>query len=146
MRLSSDALSAPMEVNVRIPPGVNHGQRIRVAGKGAPSSNGGEPGDLLVTIAIAPHPVFERDGANLLVAIPVTYSEAVLGADVKVPTLSGVPVTVRIKPGTAAGTILRVRGRGVQTAFAAGAGILRIPVTPPACIRVGCVNVSRRRL
>ena len=132
VRLSSDALSAPMEVNVRIPPGVNHGQRIRVAGKGAPSRDGGEPGDLLVTIAIAPHSVFERDGANLLVTVPVTYSEAVLGADVKVPTLSGVPVTVRIKPGTAAGTILRVRGRGVNTATQTGDLLVTVTVHVPS--------------
>ena len=132
VRLSSDALSTPMEVNVRIPAGVNQGQRIRVAGKGAPSRDGGEPGDLLVTIAIAPHSVFERDGANLLVTVPITYSEAVLGADVKVPTLSGVPVTVRIKPGTSSGTILRVRGRGVQAAKQTGDLLVTVNVHVPS--------------
>ncbi len=132
VRLSSDALSSPMEVNVRIPAGVNHGQRIRVAGKGAPSTDGGEPGDLLVTIAIAPHDLFERDGANLLVTVPVTYAEAVLGADIKVPTLSGVPITVRIKPGTASGTILRVRGRGVQSAKQTGDLLVTVNVFVPS--------------
>ena len=131
VRLSSDALSNPMEVNVRIPAGVSHGQRIRVPGKGAPSSDGGDPGDLLVTIAISPHPVFDRDGANLLVTVPITYPEAVLGADVKVPTLSGVPVTVRIKPGTQSGTILRVRGRGVQTATMTGDLLVTVTVSVP---------------
>jgi len=132
VRLSSDALSSPMEVNVRIPPGVSHGQRIRVPGKGAPSSDGGDPGDLLVTIAISPHPVFDRDGANLLVTVPVTYAEAVLGADVKVPTLSGVPITLRIKPGTQSGTILRVRGRGVQTSNLTGDLLVTVTVHVPS--------------
>ncbi len=131
VRLSSEALSGPMEVNVRIPAGVSHGQRIRVPGKGAPSNDGGEPGDLLVTIAISPHPVFERDGVNLLVTVPITYPEAVLGGDVKVPTLAGVPVTVRIKPGTQSGTILRVRGRGVQTSTQTGDLLVTVVVNVP---------------
>lgn len=132
VRLSSDALASPMEVNVRIPAGVSHGQRIRVPGKGAPSGDGGEPGDLLVTIALNPHQVFDRDGANLLVTVPITYPEAVLGADVKVPTLSGVPVTVRIKPGTQSGTILRVRGRGVQTPSQTGDLLVTVMVHVPS--------------
>lgn len=79
VRLNSDALSKPMEVTVRIPAGVRNGQRIRVPGKGAPSSDGGDPGDLLVAITIQPHEIFDRDGNNLLVDVPITYSEAVLG-------------------------------------------------------------------
>lgn len=131
VRLTSDALSVPMEVNVRIPPGVNDGQRIRVPGKGAPSSDSAEPGDLLVTISISPHDTFTREGNNLLVTVPVTYADAVLGADIKVPTMDGKPVTVRIPPGTPAGKVLRVRGRGVKTANAKGDLLVTVMVHVP---------------
>ena len=131
VRLTSDVLAGPMEVNVRIPAGVNDGQRIRVPGKGAPSSDGGDPGDLLVTISIEDHPVFDRDGENILVTVPVTYPEAVLGADVRVPTMSGGTVTVRIPPGTPSGKILRVRGRGVQTAARTGDLMVTVVVHVP---------------
>jgi len=131
VRLSSEALSRPTEVSVRIPAGVKGGQRIRVPGKGAPSSDGGEPGDLLVTIKIDPHDVFDRDGNNLLVDVPVTYSEAVLGADVKVPTLGGSTVTVRIPPGTPSNKVLRVRGRGVKTAAHTGDLLVTVNVFVP---------------
>ena len=110
------------------------GKRIRVPGKGAPSTDGGEAGDLLVTITIENHDVFDRDGNNLLVTVPVTYPEAVLGADVKVPTLGGSPVTVRIPPGTPSGKVLRVRGRGVQSSTQTGdllvTVVVHVPVDP----------------
>jgi len=132
VRLNSEALSAPMEVNVRIPAGVKSGQRIRVPGKGAPSKEGGEPGDLLVSITIEQHEVFERDGNNLRVEVPITYAEAVLGADVKVPTMNDTNVTVRIAPGTSSGKVLRVRGRGVKTASQTGDLLATISVFVPA--------------
>jgi len=131
VRLSSEALSGPLEVNVRIPAGVKNGQRIRVPGKGAPSKDGGEPGDLLVTITIEQHEFFTRDGNNLHVDIPVTYSEAVLGADVKVPTVNDTTVTVRIAPGTSSGKVLRVRGRGVQSSSQTGDLLVTVLVSVP---------------
>lgn len=131
VRLSSQALRGPMEVSVRIPPGVEDGQRIRVPGKGAPSSDGGDPGDLLVSIGITGHPVFERDGKHLLVTVPVTYSEAVFGHDVAVPLLSGNSVTVRIPAGTPSGKMLRVRGKGVQSSSATGDLLVTIEVHIP---------------
>jgi molecular chaperone DnaJ len=131
VRLNSDALSSPMEVTVRIPAGVRNGQRIRVPGKGAPSSDGGDPGDLLVAITITPHDVFDRDGNNLLVDVPITYAEAVLGADVKVPTISGGTVTVRVPPGTASGKVMRVRGRGVKSSSQAGDLLVTVSVHVP---------------
>ena len=131
VRLSSEALSAPMEVNVRIPAGVKDGQRIRVPGKGAQSREGGEPGDLLVTITIEADEVFERDGNNLRVQIPVTYTEAVLGADVKVPTMNGTTVTVRVPAGTSSGKVLRVRGRGVKTSSQTGDLLVNVVVYVP---------------
>lgn len=103
----------PRQVKVRIPAGVDDGQIVRLPGRGAPGRNGGPPGDLFVLVRVAPHPTFGRDGHHLTIRLPVTYPEAVLGAEVKVPTLDGPPVTVRIPPGTPTGRVLRVRGHGV---------------------------------
>jgi molecular chaperone DnaJ len=101
------------EVKVRIPAGVADGQRIRVKGRGAAGANGGPPGDLYVIVHVRGHALFGRSGNDLTLQLPVTFPEAALGADVKVPTLDG-QVTVRIPPGTPSGKVLRVRGRGVQ--------------------------------
>jgi len=114
------------EVKVRIPVGVADGQRVRVKGKGTPGNNGGPPGDLYVTVHVAPHSLFGRRNNDLLLRVPVTFSEAALGAEVKVPTLDG-SVTVRIPPGTTSGKTLRVRGRGLPKA-AGGAGDLLVTV------------------
>jgi molecular chaperone DnaJ len=100
------------EVKVRVPAGVTDGQRIRVKGRGAAGANGGPPGDLFVVVHVAPHPLFGRSSDDLTIRLPVTFAEATLGADVKVPTLDG-QVTVRIPPGTPSGKVLRVRGEGV---------------------------------
>ena len=103
----------PRQVKVRIPPGVDDGQRIRLKGKGGAGRNGGPAGDLHVVVRVAEHPIFGRSGKHLTLNVPVTYPEAVLGADIKVPTLDGDPVTVRIPPGTRSGRTFRVKGRGV---------------------------------
>ena len=99
-------------LQARIPSGVRDGNRIRLKGKGAPGERGGPPGDLYVTVHVKPHGVFGRDGDNLTVTVPVTYPEAVLGAEIKVPVLDGLPVTVKLPPGSANGRTLRVRGKG----------------------------------
>ena len=103
------------EVSVNIPAGVNDGQKIKLRGKGQASPNGGEAGDLIITCNIKPHPVFTRDGNNIRVSVPVTYTEAVLGATILVPTLGGEPVKLKVAPGTPNGRVLRVKGRGVVT-------------------------------
>ncbi len=100
------------EVKVRVPAGVTDGQRIRVKGRGAAGANGGPSGDLFVVVHVDPHPLFGRSGDDLTIRLPVTFAEATLGANVKVPTLDG-QVTVRIPPGTPSGKVLRVRGQGV---------------------------------
>jgi len=105
----------PRRVRVRIPPGVDNGQLIRVPGRGHAGRNGGPPGDVYVVVRVASHPTFGRAGRNLTLTLPITYPEAVLGAEVKVPTLDGSPVTIRIPPGTPSGKTLRVRGHGVPT-------------------------------
>ncbi|GLW08901.1 chaperone protein DnaJ 1 [Microtetraspora sp. NBRC 13810] len=100
-------------IQARIPAGVGDGQRIRLKAKGAPGENGGPAGDLYVQIHVKPHAVFGRSGENLTITVPVTFTEAALGAEIKVPTLKGMPVTVRIPEGTPNGRTFRVRGRGV---------------------------------
>jgi len=99
-------------VSARIPAGVKDGQKIRLKGKGASGEHGGPNGDLLVTVRVRRHPVFGRKGDNLTLDAPVSFDEAVLGAEIKVPTLGGPPVTLRVPPATPNGRVLRVRGRG----------------------------------
>ncbi len=104
------------DVKVRIPPGVKDGQRIKVKARGGAGRNGGPAGDLYVVVHVGTHEIFGRSGAkHLTVRVPVTYPEAVLGAQVKVPTLEA-PVTVKVAPGTQSGTTVRVRGRGITPA------------------------------
>lgn len=100
-------------MQVRIPAGVTDGQKIRIKGKGSPGENGGEPGDLYVVVHVRPDKLFGRSGDNLTVTVPVTFSEASLGAEIEVPTLGGKPVKLRIPAGTPNGRTFRVRGRGV---------------------------------
>jgi molecular chaperone DnaJ len=100
-------------VSVRIPAGVKDGQKIRLRGKGAHGDAGGPAGDLLVTVHVGKHPLFGRKGDNLTLDVPVAFDEASLGAEIKVPTLGGAPVTLRVPPGTPGGRVMRVRGRGV---------------------------------
>jgi molecular chaperone DnaJ len=105
-------VSLPQGGKTNIPPGVGDGSRIKVAGRGAPGPNGGPRGDLFVRVRVEPHPVFGRGkNGDLVVELPVTFTEAALGARIDVPTLDG-SVTVKIPPGTQNGKTLRVRGRG----------------------------------
>ena len=100
-------------LTVRIPEGVRDGQRIRLAGRGSPGENGGPAGDLYVVVHVTPHPVFGRRGDNLTVKVPVTITEAALGAEIPVPTLDGV-VRLKIPAGTPSGKTFRVKGRGAK--------------------------------
>ncbi|MCB5908596.1 molecular chaperone DnaJ [Streptomyces pinistramenti] len=99
-------------MQVRIPAGVSDGQRIRLRGKGTPGEQGGPAGDLYVVVHVDSHPVFGRKGDNLTVTVPVTFPEAALGGEVRVPTLGGPPVTLKIAPGTPNGRTMRARGKG----------------------------------
>jgi molecular chaperone DnaJ len=119
-------------INVKIPAGVSDGQKIRLKGKGEPSPDGGAPGDLVLTVSVRKHPVFERDGQNLRVIVPVTFAEATLGATIEVPTLGGEPVKLRVAPGTPSGRILRVKGRGVTSAKGTGDLLAEVHVAVPS--------------
>ncbi|MCP3769543.1 MULTISPECIES: molecular chaperone DnaJ [Streptomyces] len=99
-------------MQVRIPAGVSDGQRIRLRGKGAPGERGGPAGDLYVVVHVGSHPVFGRKDDNLTVTVPVTYPEAALGGEIRVPTLGGPPVTLKLPPGTPNGRTMRARGKG----------------------------------
>jgi molecular chaperone DnaJ len=99
-------------IQARIPAGVKDGQRIRLKGKGAPGANGGPAGDLYVTVKVTPHRLFGRKGDNLTLDVPISFDEAALGAEIKIPTLGGGPVTVKVPAGTPNGRTFRVRGKG----------------------------------
>jgi molecular chaperone DnaJ len=121
----------PRQVKVRIPAGVAEGQRIRLKGRGAPGRNGGPNGDLYVVTHVTSHALFGRSGKNLTITVPVTFPEAALGADIKVPTLDS-PVTVRIPAGTRSGRTFRVRGRGIGNHGSNGDLLVTVEVAVPA--------------
>src|SRR6201987_1613866 len=100
-------------LDVTIPPGINDGQVLRLRGKGGPGFGGGPAGDALIEVHVAPHPLFHRDGDNIQIELPVSLAEAVLGARVTVPTVTG-PVTMTIPKGSDTGAELRLRGKGIQ--------------------------------
>ena len=125
-------------VQVRIPSGVNDGQTIRLKGRGGPGRNGGPAGDLLVEVAVQPHERFTRQGVNLEVTLPVTFSELALGSEVDVPTLEGESVRLRLQPGTHSGSRHRVSGRGIevtkQGTVTSGDLIVRVVVSIPTAL------------
>ena len=100
-------------ISARIPAGVNDGARIRLKGRGSPGEQGAPNGDLYIDVHVTPHPVFGRRGKHVTLTVPVTFPEAALGGEIRVPTLSGEPVTLRIPAGTANGRTFRIKGRGV---------------------------------
>ncbi|GMV23461.1 MAG: chaperone protein DnaJ 1 [Acidimicrobiia bacterium] len=108
-------------VTLALPPGIDHGARLVVPGRGHAGAHGGPAGDLYVTVEVLPHRIFRREGRDLMLTLPVAVHEAALGAKVQVPTLDG-SVTVRIPPGTASGARVRVRGHGVPAGRADAPG------------------------
>jgi molecular chaperone DnaJ len=121
--------SAAMNITTRVPAGIKDGAKIKIKGRGAPGAAG--PGDLYVTVHVTPHPIFSRKDENIHLSLPVTFAEAALGADIKVPTLQGDEVTVRIAPGTPSGRTLRVKGRGVKKGSTTGDLMITIDVRVP---------------
>ncbi|MFM2023007.1 MAG: hypothetical protein RIR89_399, partial [Actinomycetota bacterium] len=119
-------------VSVKVPAGIKDGQKLKLRGKGQVSPNGGPNGDLVVTIKVKPHPVFTRDGDDVRVTVPVTFTEAALGATIQVPVLGENPVKLKVAPGTPSGRTLRVKGKGVQLGSKQGDLLATIEVVVPA--------------
>jgi molecular chaperone DnaJ len=120
------------KIKVSIPKGAEEGMRLRIRGAGEASANGGPPGDLFIVIHIAPHELFERDGRNLYIEVPISFSEAALGSKVQVPTLDGTAL-VTIPPGTQTGTVFRLKGKGMPDLRGYGDGdeYVKVQVVTP---------------
>ena len=116
-------------ITTRVPAGVKDGSKIKLKGRGSSGQAG--PGDLFVIIHVTKHPVFTRDEENLLMTLPVTFTEAALGADIAVPTMDGEEVKVRLAPGTPNGRTLRVKGRGITRNHKTGDLLITIDVVVP---------------
>ncbi len=124
----------PLEVT--IPQGIAAGQTIRLRGKGNPGTGGGEPGDALITVGVAEHPVFRRIGDDIEIELPITLDEAVLGGKVEAPTIDG-PVKLAIPRGASSGQTLRLRGRGVKRGSARGDQRVTLRIVSPPEIDEG---------
>ena len=116
-------------LTVRIPAGISDGGKVRIKGRGQSGEAG--PGDLYVLVSVVPHPVFSRSGENIHLTVPVSFTEAALGADIPVPTLDGDEVKLRLAPGTPNGKTFRVKGRGVKKGVNAGDLMVTIEVQVP---------------
>ncbi len=125
------------KIEVKIPAGVDTGSKVRVPGKGLPGTNGGPYGDLLLNVTVRPHPYFQREGSNVHLDVPVTIAEALLGAEIEIPTLDK-RVRMRIPPGTDSGQEFRLRGKGFPHLTGAGSGDLlaRIKIVTPKKVGV----------
>jgi molecular chaperone DnaJ len=123
-------------ITVRIPAGVKDGQRIRLAGKGAPGRRGGPAGDLFVVVHVSEHPLFGRKGDDLTLTVPISFAEASLGTTLTVPTLDG-NVTLKVPAGTTSGRTLRVRGRGVPGKGRSGDLLVTVEVAVPQRLTPG---------
>lgn len=118
-------------VNVSIPPGVDNGSKIRIPGQGEKGAGGGPPGDLLINIKVAPDRFFQRDGLDLVSEVPINLAQAVLGSKIKVRTVDGKAVVLRIPPGTQSGTRFRIKGQGVEKGGRRGDQYVKVDVGVP---------------
>jgi molecular chaperone DnaJ len=116
-----------VKTSVHIPAGVDDGMRVRIPGEGEPSPNGGPRGDCYCFISVLPHPLFERDGRNLICRVPITYTQAALGATIEIPTLQG-REELTIQPGAQSGDVFRIRSRGMPDPRQRGLGDLLVSV------------------
>ena len=121
-------------LEVQIPQGLRDGQTLRLRGRGAPGNGGGPAGDALVTVQVRPHPVFRREGDDILTTLPITVDEAILGVKITAPTING-PVSVTIPKGASSGRVLRLRGRGIARANGnSGDALIELRIVAPPVI------------
>ena len=118
-------------IKVRIPAGIKDGQKVRVKGHGKPGLHGGPTGDLEVAVTVKPHPVYSREGNDLVVTLPVTVSEAILGTVIDVPMIDGGTAAVKVPAGSSSGAEIRVRGKGVSTSKVSGDLVARVAIQVP---------------
>lgn len=131
-------------IDLTIPAGVGDGQTLRLRGKGQPGMGGAPPGDALVEIGVRPHAVFTRDGKDIEIEVPISIDEAVLGARIEVPTVSG-KVALSVPGGASSGRRLRLKGRGVKSAKgAAGDQYVRLKIVLPAKVDAEMETIARR--
>ena len=114
-RISYRGAGKVESLSVKIPKGIEAGKKLRLAGKGNPSPFGGPPGDLFIRVAVADHPVFQREGRDLIVEREISFTEATLGSEIRVPTVDGKTLNVKIPPGTQGQSRIRVRGHGLPS-------------------------------
>ncbi len=127
-------------LDVQIPKAMQDGQTLRLRGQGGAGSDGGPPGDALVTVHVIPHSLFRRDGDDIALTLPITIDEAILGGKVTAPTIDG-PVSVTVPKGTSSGRILRLRGRGVPRANgSAGDALIELRIVAPPSIDAGLAD------
>jgi molecular chaperone DnaJ len=115
------------QLRVRVPPGADDGTTLRYPGEGELGAGGGAPGDLLVVLSVKAHPAFKRNGADVLLELPVSFREAALGAQVEVPTIDG-RVRMRLPPGTQSGRVFRLKGKGAPALAGGGRGDQHVTV------------------
>lgn len=127
------ATAATQELKVKIPPGISSGQKLRLPGKGAPGISGGPAGDIYLNIQVVPHPVFTREGDDLVTEVNVKFSQAALGTTIDVPTLNGQPKRIKVPPGTQNNMRIRMKGFGMPRFKGSGKGneYVKINVTVP---------------
>jgi molecular chaperone DnaJ len=128
LRLAVDG-GSPQNITARVPAGVQDGTRIRLKGKGAPGEGGS--GDLFIHLHVKSHPIFSRKGENIMMVLPVTFTEATLGADIMVPTFTDEEVVLRLPPGTPNGRVLRIKGRGIQKGNVTGDLLVTVEIQVP---------------
>lgn len=132
-------------LTIQIPAGVDSGSRLRLAGEGESGPGGGPPGDLYVVLGVRDHPLFERQGRDILCEVPITFVQAALGDEIEVPSLEG-PIKMKIPPGTQGGKILRLRGRGIPSLDGDGRGdeLVRVLVEVPAKLNAKQKQILRQ--
>ncbi len=132
-------------ITIQIPAGVDNGSRLRLTGEGESGLGGAPPGDLYVVLTVRDHPLFERQGGDILCEVPVTFVQAALGDEIEVPSLEG-PIKVKVPPGTQSGKILRLRGRGIASLDGDGRGdeLIRVLVEVPSKLSVKQKQILRQ--
>ncbi len=132
----------PSKIKLRIPAGVDTGSRLRSVGNGEAGFRGGPSGDLYVVLHVQPHPIFQRDGDDLLCEVPVSFVQATLGAEVEVPTLDG-PAKITVPPGTQPGAMFRLKGKGIQNVQGYGSGDLHVRVNVEVPTRLSAAQKAK---